>query len=101
MLQVAQLAYPLLLARYEAILRAYSQLIHQNSEGKDRLQLDETLCVLEVCSAMEVAPAVADAALQPGSQQQVTYSPLISTPSPPAMQSRVANTDASFGLQVA
>ena len=70
--QVAQLAYPVLLARYSAILDTYSEHIQQNSEGKDRLQLDETLCVLEVCSAMKIAPAVADSASQSNSQQQVT-----------------------------
>ena len=72
-LQVAQLTYPVLLARYEAILTAYSQHIQRSTEGKDRLQLDETLCVLEVCSAMKIAPAVADAAAQSSSQRQVTF----------------------------
>ncbi len=71
-LQVAQLTYPVLLARYSTILTAYSQHIQRSTEGKDRLQLDETLCVLEVCSAMKIAPAVADAAAQSSSQQQVT-----------------------------
>ena len=71
LLQVAQLTYPVLLSRYDSILNAYSQQIQQGIEGKDRLQLDETLCVLEVCTAMTVAPAVADAALQLGSLQQV------------------------------
>ena len=71
-LQVAQLTYPVLLARYDAILKAYNQQIQQSSEGKDRLQLDETLCVLEVCAAMTLAPSVADAALQLGSLQQVS-----------------------------
>ena len=70
-MQIAQLTYPVLLARYEAILVTYSQHIQRNTEGKDRLQLDETLCVLEVCSAMKIAPAVADAAPQTSSQQQV------------------------------
>lgn len=70
-LQVSQLAYPVLLMRYTAILDAYSKRIQHGSEGKDRLQLDETLCVLEVCAAMTIAPAVADAALQPGSLQEV------------------------------
>lgn len=71
--QVAQLTYPVLLMRYDAILKAYSQEIQQNTEGKDRLQLDETLCVLEVCAAMTIAPSVADSALQLGSLQQVGY----------------------------
>ena len=71
-MQVAQLTYPVLLARYSTILTAYSQHIQRSTEGKDRLQLDETLCVLEVCSAMKIAPAVADAAAQSSSQQQVT-----------------------------
>ena len=70
-LQVAQLTYPVLLARYSTILTAYSQHIQRSTEGKDRLQLDETLCVLEVCSAMKIAPAVADAAAQSSSRQQV------------------------------
>lgn len=70
-LQVAQLTYPVLIARYSTILTAYSQHIQRSTEGKDRLQLDETLCVLEVCSAMKIAPAVADAAAQSSSQQQV------------------------------
>ena len=71
-MQVAQLTYPVLLARYETILSTYSQHIQRSTEGKDRLQLDETLCVLEVCSAMRIAPAVADAAPQIGNQHQVT-----------------------------
>lgn len=69
--QVAQLTYPVLLSRYEAILLVHSQHIQHSTEGKDRLQLDETLCVLEVCSAMKIAPAVADAAPQVASQHQV------------------------------
>ena len=60
-----------MISRYDSILKAYSHQIQQGTEGKDRLQLDETLCVLEVCTAMTVAPAVADAALQLGSLQQV------------------------------
>lgn len=71
LLEVAQLSYPVLLARYSTILGVYSQHIQHNSEGKDRLQLDETLCVLEVCCAMKIAPAVADAVTQSASQQQV------------------------------
>ena len=78
-LQVAQLTYPMLLTRYETILTIYSQHIQQNTEGKDRLQLDETLCVLEVCSAMKIAPAVADAAPQAGNQQKVLESCVTST----------------------
>lgn len=57
--------------RYDAILKAYNQQIQQGTEGKDRLQLDETLCVLEVCASMTVAPSVADSALQLNSLQQV------------------------------
>lgn len=81
---MAKLTYPVLLARYGAILTAYSQHVQRSTEGKDRLQLDETLCVLEVCSAMRIAPAVADAATQSQSQQQVVHDllPLFVRPKP-------------------
>ena len=71
-LQVAKYAYPVFLARCQALLTAYASSIPANTELDDRRLLGETLCVLEVCSSMTLSAAVVDAACDHQSPLQVS-----------------------------
>ena len=70
-LQVAQIAFPVFLARCQTMLAAFSRRIAAGTEADDRLHLEETLCLLEVCTTMTVSPAVVDVACAEGGSMQV------------------------------
>ena len=70
-LQVAQIAFPVFLARCQAMLAAFTSRIAAGTEAEDRLHLEETLCLLEVCTTMTVSPAVVDVACAEGGAMQV------------------------------
>lgn len=66
-MQVAQLALPLFVQRATSILGAWAADLH-----RQRTELDEVMCLLEVLQLMQLAPAVADAIIAPDSSLQVT-----------------------------
>ena len=70
-LQVAQIAFPVFLARCQTMLAAFTRRIAAGTEAEDRLHLEETLCLLEVCTTMTVSPAVVDVACAEGGPMQV------------------------------
>ena len=70
-LQVAQIAFPVFLARCQTMLAAFTHRIAAGTEAEDRLHLEETLCLLEVCTTMTVSPAVVDVACAEGGAMQV------------------------------
>ena len=73
-LQVAQIAFPVFLARCQTMLAAFTRRIAAGTEAEDRLHLEETLCLLEVCTTMTVSPAVVDVACAEGGAMQVASS---------------------------
>ena len=73
-MQVAQIALPLFLARCRSMLQRHAAAISLNSETGRPGQLDDFMCMLEVLQLMNLPPAVADAAVTPGSSLQVMLS---------------------------
>ena len=69
--QVAQIALPLFLSRCRSMLQAHAAAISLHSEASKPGQLDDFMCMLEVLQLMNLPPAVADAAISPGSSLQV------------------------------
>ena len=74
--QVAQIALPLFLSRCRSMLQAHAAAITLHSEASKPGQLDDFMCMLEVLQLMNLPPAVADAAISPGSSLQVLPRPL-------------------------
>ncbi|KAK9810126.1 hypothetical protein WJX72_005196 [[Myrmecia] bisecta] len=70
LLEVAQLALPIFIARCDTLLAAFAGAVAAGSDQRDRIRLGELLCVLEVLASMTLSPAVADAAVEEGSNLQ-------------------------------
>ena len=68
---MAQIALPLFLGRCRSMLHSHAAAISLHSEASRPGQLDDFMCMLEVLQLMNLPPAVADAALSPGSSLQV------------------------------
>ena len=64
--QVAQLALPLFVQRAAAMLAAWAADLN-----RQRTELDEFMCLLEVLQLMQLPASVADAIIAPGSSMQV------------------------------
>ena len=70
--QVAQLALPMFLERCRGMLQAHTERLRASESGGAWEDPDDFLCMLEVLQLMQVPPAVADAAIPPGSSLQVS-----------------------------